>query len=505
MPSARSRFHAALARTRALAARSRSLAGQHRLLAAVLAAGMAIRVLIEVAYRPALVFPDTIYYIHYATHFLRPGDIRTTLYSDAIAPFIPVHQLWLIPVAQHLLGLATAVLAYAVLIRWGCRKWLAAIAVIPLVLDPLELILEHYILSDTLSVSCMVAVLAVLTWHPGPVTRRTALWAGLLLAVSVLVRVQTAVLVVPVAAYLMATNRPWRLMFARGAAMAGALVVPLVGWMFWFHLTQGPWALSDYGGRWMYGRVAQFADCSGLALPAYERPLCPTQPVSQRVQDFYMWNHHSPQWKYHPPPGKKTGTVVGEFALRVIAHQPLTYARVVGVDYVYGFAPVRHTGPERYPEQYLQLQTSFPVFTWEDTGRVLWTYGHTGPEVQFAAARILRWYGTVYTTGPLLAASILVALAAAAGLGPARRSRLRPACLLFGLTALLLTVPDAAVSTFDWRYQLPQIVLAPVAGALGVAALIPRTRTTAGDRAATGPRASDEAADVGRDAVAVPD
>jgi hypothetical protein len=207
--------------------------------------------------------------------------------------------------------------------------------------------------------------------------------------------------------------------------------------------------------------------------------------VSQRDQDFYMWNHHSPQWSYRPPPGMKQGTVAGEFALRVVAHQPLTYLRVTGGDFLYGFAPARNAGPEKYPEKYLTLQESFPVFTWHDTGEVLWTYGHTQAEVQFESARILRYYGDIYTTGPLLAASIILALAAAAGIGPARRSGMRSVCLLFGLTALLVTVPDAAISTFDWRYQLPQIVLAPLAGGLGIAALIPRARARKADRGTT--------------------
>ena len=500
----------ATAPARVLAIRACALARRHRLLAVLLVAGAVVRVLVEIAYRPALIFPDSSYYLHYAVHFTAPGDIRTTLYSDLIAPLTPLHALWLFPIAQHLLGLAAGVLGYAVLRRWGCPKWLAAIASAALLLDPLELILEHYILPDSLSVFLVLAVLAVLTWQPGRLSRRAARWTALLLAVSVLVKVQTVILAVPIAAYMLAVIRPRRLLLKRGIAMSCLLAVPLVAWAFWFHETRGPWALTDYTGRWLYGRVAQFADCTTLKLPADERPLCPAQPVSQRYQDFYMWNHHSPQWELRPPPGASAGTVAGAFALRVMAHQPLTFARVVGVDYVYGFAPVRHTGPERYPEQYLRFQPAFPVFSWHDTSKVLRTYGHTTAAVQPQAARILWWYGAVTTPGPLLPAAILAALAAAAGIGRARRSRLRPVCLLFGLTALLITVPDVAVSTFDWRYQLPQIVLAPLAGGLGVAALTGRgsaatAGTGAGQAAAAAVAREREAAATGGDAVSVPD
>ena len=510
MLRARSRLRSSVRRAQELAARTGVLARRHPHLAIVMAAGMAIRVLIEIAYRPALVFPDTIYYIHYATHPFRPGDIRTTLYSDLIAPAIPLHQLWLIPVIQHLLGLATGVLGYAMLVRFGCRKWLAALAALPLVMDPLQLILEHYILSDTLSVTLMLAVLAALTWQGRQLSRRAAVLTGLLLAASILARVQTGIIVLPVAAYLLAVIRPRRLLLRRAAAMAVALVIPVVGWAFWFHLAYGPFGLSNYTGRWLYGRVAQFADCTGLSLPAYERSLCPTQPASQRYQDFYMWDHHSPQWRYHPPPGMKTGTVAGEWALRIIAHQPVTYARVAGVDYIYGFAPVRGLrGPERYPENYLHLTETFPVFNWKDTGIVLWTYGHTHAEVQAESARILSWYDAAYLPGPLFGAFILIALAAAAGIGPARRSGMRPACLLLGLTAVLVTVPDEVLSTFDWRYQLPQLVFAPLAGGVGVAAFIRRARTSerpgAGEAEAAAAAGPAELAVPERDAVPVAD
>jgi hypothetical protein len=178
---------------------------------------------------------------------------------------------------------------------------------------------------------------------------------------------------------------------------------------------------------------------------------------------------------------------------------------VVGVDYIYGFAPVRGlSGPERYPERYLQLQQSFPAFAWPDTTRVLSVYGHTDPEVQFQSARILAWYGSAYLPGPLIGAFIVISLAAAAGIGPARRSRMRAVCLLFGLTALLVTAPDEVVSTFDWRYQLPQLVLAPLAGGLGIAAFIPRARTGTGGRAPARAVTAPEHVVDERDALPVP-
>jgi hypothetical protein len=43
--------------------------------------------------------------------------------------------------------------------------------------------------------------------------------------------------------------------------------------------------------------------------------------------------------------------------------------------------------------------------------------------------------------------------------------------LLFAASAVLALVPPAVFATFDWRYQLPQLTLIPVAAVLGAAAL----------------------------------
>jgi len=85
-----------------------------------------------------------------------------------IIPAVLLHDLWLISLVQHLVGLATGVLVYAVLVRFGVRPWVAAAAAIPVLFDPLELILEQYVLSDTWTVFLLVAALVVLVWpRPG--------------------------------------------------------------------------------------------------------------------------------------------------------------------------------------------------------------------------------------------------------------------------------------------------------------------------------------------------
>jgi hypothetical protein len=102
-----------------------------------------------------------------------------------------------------------------------------------------------------------------------------------------------------------------------------------------------------------------------------------------------------------------------------------------------------------------------------------------------------RWF---YVPGPVFAAGLVLALT---GLVVATRRRrrgqertpARDACLLFTAAAVFVLIPPAAFATFDWRYQLPQLTLIPVAAILGAAAIGGRlTRTaTAGTARRTRP------------------
>ena len=98
-----------------------------------------------------------------------------------------------------------------------------------------------------------------------------------------------------------------------------------------------------------------------------------------------------------------------------------------------------------------------------------------------------------------------------AGLGRARRSGLRAPCLLFAIGAIAAVEPPFLISTFDWRYELPQFSLIPIAAVLAVTALTRRAgdpapapqaagqpagaRRRTGEPGARGPLRADEAGD----------
>src|SRR6516225_7041175 len=98
-----------LARLRAAVRHVPVLARQHWLFTALLTAGLVLRVLAQVAYRPALLYIDSTKYLLGAY----PGDDPPG-YQFAIKPVLALGNLDLIAAIQHLLGLAMAVVLYAV-------------------------------------------------------------------------------------------------------------------------------------------------------------------------------------------------------------------------------------------------------------------------------------------------------------------------------------------------------------------------------------------------------
>ena len=177
------------------------------MLAVLLVLGAALRGVVLAAYHPALIFPDSVRYLQYAHNFASgrwsPDALRQSGYSVLLIPVALLHDLWLVPLAQHLAGLATAVLVYAVLIRFGARPWLAALATVPVLFDPLQLVLEQYVLTDVWTVLLIVGALVLLAWRREGPTIRAAAMAGLLLGVAVMFRDQELIMIVPAALYVL--------------------------------------------------------------------------------------------------------------------------------------------------------------------------------------------------------------------------------------------------------------------------------------------------------------
>jgi Dolichyl-phosphate-mannose-protein mannosyltransferase len=444
------------------------------LFAVVAVCGAALRAVVQLAYQPALIFPDSERYLQYAHNFIAgqwtPDWLRTSGYSILLMPAVLAHNLAAVAAVQHLLGLATAVLIYAVLVHFGARRWLATLATVPVLFDPLQLDIEQYVLTDVIATFLLVAALVVLVWKRDAIGRAAPVVAGLLLAAATVIREPDLVVMIPAALYLVVTIRPWRRLATRAGLLLVAFLIPVLGYLVWFQVWFRTFNFITYNAQFMYGRVVQFADCTGMSLPWYERHLCPAQPAAQLNPDFFMWAKQSPQVTLRPTAGLSKGQIIADFDVRVIEHQPLTYLKVVAEDMLYSFSPVRGDGPEHYPAAYHEFHTYFPSGKGELATIRAYT-GH-GPRVEPALAGFLTGYGRdFYVPGPLLAAGLALGVAGLAGIGRARRSGLRAPCLLFTIGAIVVVEFPFFTATFDWRYELPQLSLIPIAAGLGVTAL----------------------------------
>ncbi|HWW43482.1 MAG TPA: hypothetical protein VN180_00255, partial [Acidimicrobiia bacterium] len=155
------------------AARPRRLAflRRHALFLAAFVAGTALRVMAQLAYRPALLFVDSWNYLTNVRN-LNPQKLDPIGYpAMLLKPVLWIGNLATVAGLQHLLGLGMAVAIYVVLVRNGIRPWLAALAVVPVLLDAYQIQIEQNIMSDTLFEALIVAGTVVLLWRRPPSRR----------------------------------------------------------------------------------------------------------------------------------------------------------------------------------------------------------------------------------------------------------------------------------------------------------------------------------------------
>ena len=448
----------------------------------VLTAGLVLRVLAATAYRPALLYIDSVKYLE--------GSVATAPqgYQALLRLLDPVGGLALVAAVQHVFGLAMAVALYVVLLRRGALRWAATLAAAPVLLDAYQLQLEQTIMPDVLFETMITAGLVVLLWRcrpAGPGGAWPVAVGALVLGAAVTVREIGAVLIVPVVVFAALTARGWRPIWRRRAARAalagGCFVLPVLGYLTGTFLVTGHFGMAGNGPSPQYGRTAAAADCGTLALPADTRALCPSpaQTLALGGVDGLLHNPRSPGHTVPVPPGLGRAEFLDRFALAVFRQQPLRVAASVAGDSVRLFAPVRDDEPQVTPIARWQFQDFYPTFPRRYSmaffTRLAHAHGSGGDLVAVQpAASLLRAYqlGGGYTPGPLYAAFGVAGVAGALR----RRTELRVPCLLVTLAAVLLLVGSDAFE-FSWRYQLPAVVMLPLAGALRVTAVQSRRQS----------------------------
>lgn len=448
---------------------------RHRVFVIALFLSLIPRILEMVSFRPALLTADSFVYMQGAvSHQL--GTIRPSGYSLFLAVFAHLsHVLTVIVALQHLMGLAIAVIVYALLRYWGLPGWGAALATLPTLFDTREIALESYILPDTLYCLALLVIVAQL------ITKRTPrMWqcaaAGLVMAYVCTLRGNGVILVVVVAAFLLIRGVGWRAL----AASAAAIVFPLLSYGLVYHAQHGQFNLTTSDGIFLWSRTTTFANCKVIDPPADLRPLCPSAEKPNRVPansaafsisnelvqntpSDYLWAADA-WWRTDSKPGftSHNNSLGMRFALRAIEHQPLSYLRVAGRDVLLTF--IATDRPQDQADMYLTPNpriAHLPSYYVSDERAYAGTSENTHPVYPYASL-MFDYQQPVYFPGVLF---LLVILTGLAGVLKDWRRWGGTQLLPLGLAAVSVLSP-ALLSQSLYRYAIAAIPLACLAAGM---------------------------------------
>ena len=211
----------------------------------VLSAGLALRVLAEVAYRPALLYIDS------AKYLVSSGGTAPEGYQVLLRLLDPVGGLALVAAVQHVFGLAMAIAVYALLTRRRVPRWAATLAAAPVLLDAYQLQLEQTVMPDVLFETMIAAGLVLLLWPRPP--GHTSLWpfaaGALVLGATATVREIGGVLILPAVVFALLTAPGWRRRTGRAALATTCFMLPVLGYMAAAYLVTGHFGLASDGRR----------------------------------------------------------------------------------------------------------------------------------------------------------------------------------------------------------------------------------------------------------------
>jgi hypothetical protein len=461
---------------------------------ALAAVAVAARVLVVVAYRPALMYlGDSAAYLDQAWRGLWPGDWRPSGYPMFLRLIDGQAHLTRLVVVQQAATFAAGTALYAVGLRVlrtspaahlrsdasqpardAGRPWVAACVAAPALVAPWVLDLGQFVLADSLF-GTLVTGAVVLLARPGRPAVAGCVAAGALLGTSLVIRtVGYGPLAVGAAVLAVAAVRTtgWRGAPPRVAGFAVAAAVPVLAYSTWSASEGGAFSVSVHSGFFLYGRVAPFADCSALSR-ADLRTLCDPAPVARRHQpDVYLWSADAPlrQGHRHIPPGRED--LAGEFAGQVIRAQPWMLVTTTG-GYLAGyFSPTRHENATTSRAATWELPDALSNALPSDDPHSYDGY-YVMTERDDRLSGVLAGYSRfAYPPMPLVGGGMVAGVLAAV---LARRRRRPGPPRLFWLAAgsgMAVLLLSALTAGFDYRYLGSVIGLLGAAAVVGTASLV---------------------------------
>jgi hypothetical protein len=517
---------------RLLLSRLRQLAGENKLFSWALAAGALLRLITILGYPGALFFYGDSYVYLGAALRPQPNLSKVVGYSFFLRMLLPFHSLTLVAVVQHLMGLAVAVMIYALLRHHGVSKTWSAVATLPQLLDGYVIEDEHLIMTETLFTFLLMIAMLIVLWKPRPAWW-SLLIAGVLVGCASVVRTDGEVMLAVIPLFLLLRNWSWKTV--RGwllAIMFGvASLLPMAAYEGWFHdyypqPQYHAYETSLAQGFFLWGRVSSFANCAVIKPTPAEAAakICPTDAIVDRTPPGnFVWEnpyiHASLLHKHFSPVTLASNKLLTDFAIRAIEAQPLDYAKTVVKDTLLSFGFPRIAYPGAGTTYYYSFHLHYVVASTATTKGYntlppndrSWigptnprdpayhsaysdwlAYGHQAPGVvnKVFAVPILIYERVVFTWGPLLAVIFLVGLggvisvsASARRRGQGLRSALsfrtlrsvrlhwspRGTSMLPWVSAVALLVIPIMVADFDYRYLIPVIPFACLAAGLAFA------------------------------------
>jgi hypothetical protein len=489
-------------RTEGLTRRLRNVIACNRWFSLALLAGFFLRLLAMIGYPGALWFAGDSYV--YVGSALRPTpDLsKSTGYSLFLRLLLPFHSFTLVTLVQHLMGLAVAVMIYALARRYGVGVggrgggWGATIATLPQLLDGYIIEDEHLIMAETVFTFCLMLATLLLLW-----TTRTRWWvgliAGLLVGYATIDRTEGAAMLVVVPLFVLIKELRalgWRKLqgWLVAVAVGVGCLAPVAAYDVWFHSYSGTWTPNGTrsDGFYLWGRVSSFAVCSEIHASAEVLKVCPTDPVDKRsAPGDYIW--HASVLRANDAYINQIGgsvspagnSLLTKFAEAAIESQPLDYAKDVVKGVVMAFEWPRQNYPDAGTVYYYDFHIHYADIlppknhSWIKGGTAYgdWlSYGHQDPGVVVKPVAVLidGYQRIFYTWGPLLFVIFVMGLGGVLAITrrPWRlRWRRRQGSMLPWISAVVLLVEPVALADFDYRYLIPVIPFACLAAGLGFA------------------------------------
>jgi hypothetical protein len=433
-----------------------ALASRHWVFVLLACLGIGVRIVTLVGFSPVLPLRnnDAYQYLARSVTLSPEGSFHPFLYSATLKPFLLADALPLLALVQHLAALGMALLLYAVLVRFGLAHWVAALGVAPVLLDGYQIALEHQIFSETFFELSAVAGVALLVWNSAPRWPLVAC-AGVLTATSVLFRFAGLAVIAAGFVYVLVRRMGWRTC----AVFVASAAVPLLLYATWFNTQTGTFGLTNRNGFYLYGRVAAFADCERVRVPAEERVFCPENLEHEPGRGLFASG--LPDEIRRDP---AYNGLAASFARRMILGEPTAYASAVASDFSTYFKTRASQDHEKW---------FFPrMLSARDERHV-----PPGVSIEFrlneTISKWLRaWQRVVSVHGPLLALLLLLGLVGSV-LGWSTRNRppIGPEALVFTLAALGLMLFPTIFAVYHFRYTIPVVPFAGAAGAAGAWAL----------------------------------